>query len=196
MNVLALATTALVLLGCQASVQADAKVNANDDTVAASNLGGASSGAWAPGANTASRLDEGSSSGPPALLGSRRDLRLVGGKTGCSCLRTAVGAPSEPAFAWDGVRPSLDAGHQIVVALSSDDVPCPGAKKGASYWGYELHGNDIWVIVESAELGRPVATGAVVPRPASGGRILLHRKDRSLPYGQAAGGDCVLLTVP
>jgi hypothetical protein len=58
---------------------------------------------------------------------------------------------------------------------------------GASYWGYEMSGNDVVVVVERAAEGRPVASGAIIPRP-SGGQVYLRAADKTVPYGRPMAG--------
>jgi hypothetical protein len=130
-------------------------------------------------------------SAPIALLGARQDLTYHGPPTtACKCLGVALGQPGDPAFQWAGERPRTNASSQIVIALSSAGQACPEAgasPSGASYWGYETSGNDVVVVVEKAYAGRPLASGAIIPRPANG-QVFVRPADKKLPYGRAASG--------
>ena len=123
-----------------------------------------------------------------ALLGARHDLRLAQvGAPICQCLFVKLGGAQDTAFSWESTTPVLDDSSQIVIALSSEGVECPGAgadAPGASYWGYQLSGEDVVVVVESARGGRPVAEGAIIPRPQGSGRVLLKPRSKSVPYGR------------
>lgn len=139
----------------------------------------------------------------PALLGARAGLHLAHAPTAtCQCLAVAVGQPKDPAFRWDGEPTTIDSETQLVMALGSEGVPCttPEANSlGASYQGYESLGADVIVLVESGRLGRPIAGGAIVPKPSSGGRIIVRKGKGAGPYGghlDGKGRDCVVWTAP
>jgi hypothetical protein len=167
--------------GCKASV--DAKVDAGKegeiddfdkpmDTKAMS--------------DTPRSLDE--PAAPTALLGARQDLSYKGSTTPrCKCLAVAVGQPADASFQWAGVRPSINRDSQVVLALSSAGIPCDSVT-GASYWGYEVVGQDVVVVVESAQPGRPVAQGAIIPRPSGSGQVYVRPLDKSVPYGRPQSG--------
>lgn len=124
-----------------------------------------------------------------SLLGARADLRLAPGpasEASCSCLAAVVGNAADTAFQWEETYPKTNTDTQLVIAFSSDNVICPEASPdsmGGSYWGYEISGNDLVVVVENAVPGPPVTTGAIIPRPPTGGKVLLRPRDRSVPYG-------------
>jgi hypothetical protein len=126
-----------------------------------------------------------------ALLGARQDLSYGGSATPrCKCLAVAVGQPTEASFLWASVRPSIDRDTEVVVALSSAGISCDSgpAATGASYWGYEVVGQDVVVVVESAKPGRPVAQGAIIPRPTGSGRVYIRPLDKAVPYGRPQSG--------
>jgi hypothetical protein len=125
-----------------------------------------------------------------ALLGARQDLSYRGSQTPrCKCLAVAVGQPTDASFQWAGVRPSIDRDTEVVVALSSGGISCDGpAATGASYWGYEVVGQDVVVVVESAKPGRPVAQGAIIPRPTGSGQVYVRPVDKDVPYGRPQSG--------
>jgi hypothetical protein len=137
---------------------------------------------------------------PPALLGARGNLRLKNpGTETCSCVGVAVGAPSSSLFVWDGPASRVNASTQLAVSLGSENVPCaaaPADSLGASYWGYEVTERDVVVVVETARLGRPIVTGAIIPRPSAGGRVLIRPLDSKTPYGRNKTGttECVVWT--
>jgi hypothetical protein len=188
--VLGAAAAVALAVGCKASVSAHAKTNveAKRDAVdieePADDTGHES--ALAPGQT------EERASGTPALLGARHDVVLVPGKQSvdCSCLAVALGVPTSAAFGWDSVVPSIDGASQQVIAFSSKGTACPDEPEdslGASYWGYQVRGKDVVVLVEPARHGRPMTTGAIIPAPVAGGRTLVAPVDASVPYGKAPG---------
>lgn len=195
-------------LGCQASVQASGSANTSGNAelsstnpssssdesarVAFSENGGADDGSLAPLPLT-----------KPALFGARAGLHLEKGTAAnCRCLAVVAGPTNDRRFRWDGQVPTVDPNGQIVVALSSEGLDCPEAPKealGASYHGYETVGADVIIQVETGRMGRPLAGGAVVPKPTATGRILVRPVERNSPYGRALDGknaDCVVWTAP
>jgi hypothetical protein len=182
-----LLTIVLVASGCKASVKAEAKTSLDLEEPAADFDEPPAS--TAPDASTR-KLD---SEATPALLGARHDLRLVPGKgsTLCHCLAVALGSPSDPAFSWESETPTIDPTTELVIAFSSADTGCteePKESLGASYWGYQTSGEDVVVVVEAARSGRPVTTGAIIPRPGQGGHIYVRPVDASLPYAKTDPG--------
>jgi hypothetical protein len=175
--------------GCNASIKADAKMRAElnerneptedfDEPLASSPRG--------PTRTAESAGD----AAAPALLGARPDLKLAPGKqsTTCRCLAVAAGTPSDAAFSWEGEAPVIDPMTELVIAFSSAGTGCTDEPKdslGASYWGYQTSGQDIVVVVECARSGRPVTTGAIIPRPAQDGRVYVRPADASVPYAKA-----------
>jgi hypothetical protein len=103
---------------------------------------------------------------------------------------------------WDGQVTAIDSNSQLVVALGSDGIDCPEATKdslGASYHGYESVGSDVVIQVETGRMGRPLAGGAIIPKPASGGRLLVRPVDNKSPYGRSLDGKenaCTVWTAP
>jgi hypothetical protein len=103
---------------------------------------------------------------------------------------------------WDGQATTIDSSSQLVVTLGSEGMDCPDAPKdslGASYHGYETVGADVTIYVETGRMGRPQAAGAIVPRPASGGHVLVRPVDNKTPYGRSLDGksaSCVVWTAP
>jgi hypothetical protein len=185
--------------GCKASVQAEAKTSLDLEEPPADVEEPTASAA--PDGPT--RAAEPQTDAAPALLGARPDLTLVAGKqtTMCRCLAVASGAPNAPAFSWEGEMPTIDPLTEVVLAFSSAGIGCadePKESQGASYWGYQTSGEDVIVVVESARSGRPVTTGAILPRPGQDGHVYVRPVDSSVPYAKAdkdAPNGCVV-TIP
>lgn len=185
-------------VGCKASLNAEAKASASGSSADAE----ASLEASAAGDAEANDFDKPKSgaAGPdeqatvlaatgPALLGARRDLEFRGPKQAtCSCLAVKVGGPENSAFAWEHGPPIVDGSRQLVVGLSSAGVACSDeVGLGASYKGYQTPGNDVVVMVERAHTGRPVMSGAVIPRPIAGGQVYVVAAEKGSPFGGALG---------
>jgi hypothetical protein len=193
-----------LILGCQASVNADANVNGKGASAEgdADLHGSASAEAEGQGEMTRSGGDSASalSTNPAAnasasrvLLGARHDLKLRSGKgtASCQCLSVALGGSRNGGMAWSAVPPDIDETTQLSIALSSDGQACkdePKKSLGASYWGYRLSGNDVVVLVESARGGRPLTSGAIIPKPVGSGQVYVGPAFRKLPYGRPLQG--------
>lgn len=182
-------------VGCKASVNAEAKAGSSGSSASAD--GDASLDASAEAEAGGQGLDKPVATGTaptdeafalaasgPALLGARRDLKFKGPKhVTCSCLAVALGEPEDAAFEWEHVPPSINS-QQIVVALSSEGVSCGGdVGLGASYKGYQTPGNDVVIMVERAHQGRPVTSGAVIPRPIADGQVYVVAAEKGSPFG-------------
>jgi hypothetical protein len=92
---------------------------------------------------------------------------------------------------WSGEPPAIDPGTQLSFALSSEGQTCTGEPKnsrGASYWGYRISGNDVIVLVEAARDGRPLTSGAIIPKPVGSGQVYVAPASRKLPYGRGKDG--------
>lgn len=187
-------------VGCKASVNAEAKAGASGSSADAD----ASLEASAEGEGQAKADDfdkpKALATGPdeaatvaaatgPALLGARRDLKFQGPKQAtCSCLAVQLGAPEDSAFAWEHGPPIVDGSRQLVVGLTSEGVSCgENVGLGASYKGYQTPGNDVVIMVERAHEGRPVTSGAVIPRPIADGQVYVVVAERGSPFGGAVG---------
>jgi hypothetical protein len=113
----------------------------------------------------------------------------------CSCLRVAVGLANDSRFSWVNERPATSA-DMLAIAISDRGVECPsrpdeGARR-ASISGVELSNGDVLVEVEDLPPGRPLARGALIPRPASSGGVYIRSRTSKTPYGAAGGrrGGC------
>jgi hypothetical protein len=179
------------LAGCKASVEANLNAGTKEST-----------GELDKPIDTSTRNGSTTSADEAALLGARQDLSYKGASAPtCKCLAVRVGDPSDHAFQWAGQRPATNHDSQLVVAMSSAGIECPEAGEsamGASYWGYEVSGNDVVVVVERAAAGRPVASGAIIPRPV-GGQVYVRAADKTVPYGRpitGAGERCQVGNLP
>jgi len=122
------------------------------------------------------------------LVGARPDLQLAAEAppAACACLAVTVGKANDPEFFWQAGPPRTTS-DQLVVAVSSAGVPCPDAPEGslgATYWGYRQEGADVVVVVEQARNGRPMTTGAIIPRPGPGGAVYVAPQNARIPYGR------------
>ncbi len=135
-------------------------------------------------------------SGERPLLGARSDLTLAPAEVAgqCACLRVALGSANLGAFRWKATPPAVDDERQLVIALSSEGTGCtnPKGSLGASYWGYRRSGGDIVVYVENAVQGRPLASGAIIPKPLGQGQVFVAPVAKGVPFGKAADskGNC------
>ncbi|MGK4001753.1 hypothetical protein WMF31_03945 [Sorangium sp. So ce1036] len=128
-------------------------------------------------------------------VGVRHDLALASAaspKERCSCLAVEVGDALDPRFQWAAGAPEVGA-DTLAIALSARGVPCPGGaadeeRRRPSISAVDQEGNDLVIEVEELPPGRPLASGAIVPRPAPGGAIYVKGRDAKVPYARAAGG--------
>jgi len=122
------------------------------------------------------------------LVGARPDLQLAdeSPSADCECLAVHLGKANDPEFFWQSGPPRTRS-DQVVIAVSSAGVPCPAAEEGslgATYWGFRQEGADVVVVVEQARDGRPMTTGAVIPRPGPGGAVYVAPQNARIPYGR------------
>ncbi len=123
-----------------------------------------------------------------ALVGARPDLQLAteNPPAACECLAVHLGKANDPQFFWQSGAPRIGS-DQLVVAVTSAGVPCPAAAEdslGASYWGFRQEGADVVVVVEQSRDGRPMTTGAIIPRPGPGGAVYIAPQNARIPYGR------------
>jgi hypothetical protein len=178
------AIAAFWLPACKASLEANVNTGSKDDTADFDSPIDQSMSANRNSADAAGK--------DAPLLGERQDLTYRGPATSsCKCLEAAIGQPGDRAFAWAGERPKTVRDTQLVFAMTTAGVACPAAgdgATGASYWGYQVVGNDVVVVVERAYSGRPVASGAIIPRPTGNGQVYVRPVDKTLPYGGPLSG--------
>ncbi|WP_433930095.1 hypothetical protein AB3662_39875 [Sorangium cellulosum] len=133
--------------------------------------------------------------GAASWVGVRHDLALASAaspKERCSCLAVEVAEARDPRFQWAAGAPETGA-DTLAVALSARGVSCPGGpadeeRRRPSISAVDQEGNDIVIEVEELPPGRPLAMGAVIPRPAPGGAIYVKARSAAVPYARAAGG--------
>jgi hypothetical protein len=186
-----LVLASLLALSCQASVQGDASVDTESGADADLEAQAKTDGSTEPNPPDAVAHALAGPGAGRTLLGARRDLTLAPGEgaSACTCVKVALGAPTSSSFKWKAAPPAIDPERQLVIALTSEGAGCPDPKggKGASYWGYGRSGDNIIVYVETAIKNRPVAGGAVIPKPFGSGEVFLAPKGGA-PYGKPAAG--------
>lgn len=187
-----------LLLGCQASVNADANIGSEGAKGRAqADLSGEGEGEGemrrASLAEISAKTAAVMTASNRVLLGARHDLRLDAGKgsASCQCLSVALGTVKEAGMAWSAGPPNIDETTQLTIALSSEGTACQGEPKqslGASYWGYRVSGDNVIVLVEAARDGRPLTSGAIIPKPVGQGQVFVAPASKRLPYGRALEG--------
>ena len=129
-----------------------------------------------------------------AWLGVRHDLMLVKAphEARCTCLAVEVGPPSDPKFFWVGSSPDVGE-NALAVAIDGRGVSCPGGdqddrRRRPSISGVFVDGEDVIVEVEDLPFGRPLASGAVIPKPGPKGSIYMRPRKGGGFYGSSLGG--------
>ena len=104
----------------------------------------------------------------------------------CSCIAAKVGDPANAAFVWKGPAPTVGE-DALVLALTSNGVACDreARGRGASIQGVQRSGADVIVSLEEAGGGRPLAEGAIIPKPLRNGELLLRPAFRGVPYARS-----------
>jgi hypothetical protein len=137
-----------------------------------------------------------SSGGTTGWVGVRHDLSInpKTAKTArCTCLAVEVGEATDAKFTWDTGTPSSAAPDTLAIAISPRGVPCPGGdadetKRRASISAVDRNGSDVTVEIEELPEGRPIATGAIIKRPAAGGSVFVRGRNARLPYARETAG--------
>jgi hypothetical protein len=131
--------------------------------------------------------------GPAALLGVRHDLMLSNAphEARCNCLSVEVGRPDDPRFFWAGGAPDISA-DALVFAVGARGIPCPGGdpddrRRRPSISAVDQDGEDIIVEIEDLPEGRPLASGAIIPRAGSRGSIYVRPRRGNMVYGRNPG---------
>jgi hypothetical protein len=164
------ALAALVTPACKASVNINAKTNADEPQE--------TSGPVGPQETTPS--DQAMQTD---YFGIARGLSLAPGKPGvCSCVAAAIGYPGDEAFKWRGVPPKV-ATDGLVVGIGTDGVACDKQGPGPSIHAIDRDGDDVIVVLEHWNQARPQALGAVIPNPGANGHVYLRSHDKHSIYG-------------
>ena len=130
----------------------------------------------------------------PTVLGVRPDLWLAdgGGRTPkCSCLAVAIGQATDPRMHWRDNAAEVRA-DALAFAMSPMGVECPGGdpdetKRRASISAVDTIDSNVVIEVEEVPEGRPLAWGAIIPKPARGGSVYVQPKNPKSPYGRPGG---------
>lgn len=130
-----------------------------------------------------------------AWVGVRHDVALsanAGRAEKCSCLAAVVAGASDPKFEWQGERPKIGADAEVI-ALTARGVACPNGPaenaRRASISAVDRENDDVIVEVEEIPEGRPLATGAIIPRPGPNGAVYVRPKSKYVPYARGNGRD-------
>jgi hypothetical protein len=131
-----------------------------------------------------------------ALLGVRHDLMLADGAhtARCNCLAVEVGPAADARFFWTGGAP--DTGdNALAVAIGARGVPCVGGdpeeKRRPSISAVDQVNDDVILEIEDLPDGRPLASGAIIPRPGAKGGVFVRPRDTKVIYAKGAvGGRC------
>lgn len=126
---------------------------------------------------------------PEELLGVRHDVEIAPSAphdASCACLAVAVGDPGDARFQWQAGAPKLGS-SATTIAVSAKGVACPGVAGDAhrpSISAVDRDGSDVLVEVEELPPGRPLASGAIIPKPGPGGSVYVRPKNKTVPYAQ------------
>ena len=131
----------------------------------------------------------------PTEMRVRHDLMMAKSaphEANCSCLSIAVAqAPTDRRLMWIDAPPKLEADVAVVV-MSDKGIACPGLPAEAtvrpSISGVERDGPDVVIVVENLPQGRPIASGAVIPKPGPGGSVYVKPKGPKVLYGRPLPG--------
>lgn len=134
-----------------------------------------------------------------APYGVRHDLMLAKGahESRCNCLAVEVGAGNDARkFFWLG-SPADTGADSVAVAIGARGVPCPGgdpdeARRRPSISAVDLENDDVIIEIEDLPEGRPLASGAIVPRPGPKGSVFVRPRRGNRVYGvnPGVGGRC------
>ena len=130
---------------------------------------------------------------PTAVLGVRHDLMLSNAphEARCACLSVEVGHADDPRFFWTGGAPDVG-GDALAFAIGARGIACPGGdpddrRRRPSISAVDQDGGDIIVEVEDLPEGRPLASGAIIPKPGPSGAIYVRPKKGHGVYGRNPG---------
>jgi hypothetical protein len=164
----------------------------SDENWSAETVEGTRGGRKVEAVGTPTPLD----SGPreSALLGVRHDLMLSDAPhpTRCSCLAAEVGPASGKSFFWVGGVPAAEP-DALVIAIGARGVACPGGdpdetRRRPSISGVDQVNDDVIVEVEDLPPTRPLASGAIIPKPGPRGGVYIRPAKRGVVYGHGPAG--------
>jgi hypothetical protein len=129
-----------------------------------------------------------------AWLGVRHDLMLSKAphEVRCTCLAVEVGPPNDAKFFWMGSSPDVG-DNALAVAIDARGVSCPSGdpddrRRRPSISAVDVEGEDVVVEVEDLPLGRPLASGAIIPKPGPKGSVYVKPRRGGGFYGSSVGG--------
>jgi hypothetical protein len=194
-------STLLILAGttaCHSSAQVNASGSVNGKADPFAELDRPEPFGETPTSDGLRSVDEalGQSSGARlALMGARHDLSVKEGvPASCECVAFVAAAPTDNRFEWEGPPPLVQVDDQVAVAFRADSA-CLAGKAGPSYRGYVKDGANVVLLLEDVHPGRPELRGAIVPRPAAGGDLLVRTSAPDAAYGKALDGSNSLCVV-
>jgi hypothetical protein len=138
--------------------------------------------------NQAPALPESSAQTETEYFGIARRMSLQAGvqEANCQCVAGVVGFGNEPFFQWFGEKPFIGS-DALVVAISAEGIPCEQKGRGPSIAAIDRDGQDVVVVLEEFKDTRPIARGAIIPNPGSGGSVYLRARGKA-PYGRPFPG--------
>jgi hypothetical protein len=114
----------------------------------------------------------------------------------CSCLAVEVGNGADGnKFFWLG-SPADTGSDSMAIAIGARGVACPGGdpddkRRRPSISAVDVINDDVILEVEDLPEGRPLASGAVIPKPGPNGAVYIRpRKGHNSVYGVGPGGRC------
>jgi hypothetical protein len=133
-----------------------------------------------------------------AFLGVRHDLMLTAAAhpARCNCLAVEVGPASHPAFFWTAGNPPDIGTDALALAVSANGVDCLGGdpngqKRRPSISAVDMENDDVLVEIEDLPEGRPLASGAIIPKPGPKGSVYVRPQNARVIYAKGAfAGRC------
>jgi hypothetical protein len=133
-----------------------------------------------------------------AFLGVRHDLMLSDAphQARCNCLAVEAGPAGHAAFFWTGGNPPDIGADALAVAISAKGVECLGgdpneAKRRPSISAVDQENDDVIIEIEDLPEGRPLASGAIIPKPGPKGSVYVRPQNARVIYAKGAfAGRC------
>src|SRR6266496_1791957 len=144
---------AVLIGGCRAHAQADARVNSSNDSDDRQYETEPSAPAGAP-RSPAAAVETPPANEGAAFLGVVHDLSLAVGVrriATCRCLTLVYGPPTDTKFSWQAGIPKVDP-SALAIAIAADGVPCSEPRHTplrASISGVGHEGPDVVLVVEN-----------------------------------------------